>query len=92
MVLQLGDFVSTYVALSAGGVEANPITRSVLEHHGWMGFFVMKCLAASAFVVLWPMMAWLSPKDARVTTIAMGIFAAIMALVVVNNAVVATIA
>lgn len=49
---QLGDFLSTYIAITNGlGQEGNPLMASVINNYGMLGFFFAKLL--SIVLLLW---------------------------------------
>ncbi len=87
--LQLLDLLTTYLALSAGGAEANPISRAIIEGPGWGTYALLKGLVAAAFVALWPVTRWLTGAEARFALVSMAAFTAMMAFVVLNNVFVA---
>lgn len=53
---QLTDFTSTYIGLSLGAVEQNPVMHSVIESGGYAGFFLAKVFLGGSIL------AWYSWK------------------------------
>ncbi len=84
--LQLLDLTTTFLAMQGGAVEANPVSRAVIEGPGWWAYGALKVTLAAAFLGLWPLTCRLSVGERRLVGAAMGSFAAIMVAVVVNNA------
>ncbi len=87
--LQLLDLASTYIAIQAGGYEANPVSRALIEGPGWFAYGAVKVALALAFIGLWPVARELDGIEGRITAISMGLFCMVMAGVVVNNAIIA---
>lgn len=88
-VLQGLDLLTTYMALGAGGHEANPLARSVIEGPGWWAFAALKLGVAAAFVACMPLLRHLGRPEGRMLVGAVALFAAFMVFVVVNNALIA---
>lgn len=84
--LQVLDLLTTFLALQAGGVEANPFSRAIISGPGWFAYGAIKLALAAAFLGLWPITRMLDGWEARVTIAGMALFAVIMTAVVVNNA------
>jgi hypothetical protein len=84
-ILQLLDLGTTFMALNAGGIEANPISRSLIDG-GWLAYGSIKIVVAAAFLSLWPIGAWLEARETRLVAGLMAAFALFMGFVVVNNA------
>lgn len=54
LVLQVVDFVATYVGCSAGLPEGNPLVRCAMDHLGFApGLAAVKCAAVSFLAYLW---------------------------------------
>lgn len=85
-VLQLLDLATTFLALQEGAVEANPVSRAMIEDGGWWVYGAVKVLLAAAFVAILPLTRDLRGGERRFVLASMGIFAALMLAVVVNNA------
>lgn len=86
--LQLLDLATTALALEAGGVEANPVSRLLIAH-GWWLYGLVKLTVAAAFLALWPLVVRLEAAERRLVTAGMVGFGAFMAAVVLNNAMIA---
>lgn len=48
-----GDLATTFLALEAGAVEANPAGRLLLTEYGFTGAFVLKVVTAGLVAVQW---------------------------------------
>lgn len=83
--LQLLDLLTTHLALAAGGAEANPISRAIIEGPGWGAYAALKAMVAAAFLALWPVTRWLTGAEARFALVSMAAFTAMMGVVVLNN-------
>jgi len=44
VLLQIGDFLTTYFAIEKGGVESNPFVKKVIDKFGYGGLAVVKLL------------------------------------------------
>lgn len=62
-----GDLASTYLAISAGGVEANPFGRALLDQYGFAGATGLKLLTTVLVGVHWVLtlsvLEWVSPRE-----------------------------
>ncbi len=88
-LLQILDLATTFLALQAGGWEANPVSRGIIEGPGWLAYGAVKLALAAAFLGLWPVTRMLDGWEGRITIAGMAIFAVVMTGVVVNNALIA---
>lgn len=63
----VGDLTSTYLAISAGGVEANPFGRALLNQYGFAGATGVKLLTTALIGTHWllthSVLEWLSPTE-----------------------------
>ncbi len=86
--LQLADVVSTGLALGAGAVEANPVSRALMGNLSFAGWAAVKVLLAAAFIAAAPLLRTIrSTGEARFLLAASVGFAGMMQLVVVSNVV-----
>lgn len=85
-ILQWADLWTTYLALSNGGIEANPISAAILDSGGWAAYAAIKSAIAVVFIALAPAMRSFGRMEARFTGWMLGGFAVMMLFVVVNNA------
>lgn len=88
-VLQMLDLATTFLALQAGGMEANPISRALIEGGGWWAYGGVKVFVALCFLALHPTLRAMARPEQRFITGTMVAFGAFMAFVVVNNALIA---
>lgn len=51
-LLQLGDIISTHLALKSGLSEGNPIPAAVLASSGELGMYALKVVGVLAFLVI----------------------------------------
>ncbi len=84
-ILQMLDLTTTYMALQDGAIEANPISRALIEQ-GWGVYGAVKVALAAAFLLLLPLQRSLDARDRRIVMASMTIFAVLMGAVVANNA------
>ncbi len=88
-LLQVLDLASTTWALGNGAVEANPISRAVLDGPGWWAYATIKFSLAAVFLALWPLVASLTGGARRLVVASFAGFAVLMLGVVLNNIIVA---
>lgn len=85
VLFSLFDWVTTAVALEAGGTEGNPLAASVFSMFGSSGLLVFKALAVVAIVAILLAM----PRrimSLRVATWIAAAFAVVSAVIVISNA------
>jgi len=80
--LQLGDIVSTHLALRVGLPEGNPIPATVLTMAGEGGMYALKLLAVVSFLIV---VCWLERRFKANPWRAVGAMNVIMLGVVVSN-------
>ncbi|MGB0653568.1 MAG: DUF5658 family protein [Thermoplasmatota archaeon] len=85
-VFQLLDVISTYLVLAAGGVEANPISRGLMESAGMEAWIGLKLVIVASFLALVPFVRRSSERDQATVAVLGALAAGLMAAVVVNNA------
>lgn len=49
----LGDFTSTYLAISAGAVEMNVVSRYFIHTYGFSGWFAAKVVELCVYTLVW---------------------------------------
>ena len=81
VLLQVGDFLTTYFALEKGGVETNPIVKKVMDKFGYWGLGVVKLLP----IITIPAIAYYGQMPENITVGMIFIFNMLYAYIVINN-------
>ncbi len=85
VVFSLFDWITTAVALAAGGSEGNPIAASVFEMFGNVGLLVFKAVVVTSIIAV----LMFIPRrimSFRIATWVAAIFALVSAVTVIHNA------
>lgn len=84
VLFSLFDWITTAVALDAGGTEGNPLAASVFSMFGSSGLLVFKLLVVAVIVAV---LLWIPRRimSLRVATWVALVFAVVSAVIVISN-------
>ena len=84
VLFSLFDWLTTAVALDAGGTEGNPLAASVFSVFGSIGLLVFKALVVAVILVV---LLWIPRRimSLRVATWVAVAFAVVSAVIVISN-------
>lgn len=85
IVFSLFDWITTAIALAAGGTEGNPIAASVFSMFGDGGLLIFKAVVVAVIVAV---LVWIPRRimSLRVATWVAAVFASVAAVITISNA------